>query len=92
MYHWQRAQLNTLSARRMIARAGVLGFTLQPLIRSRDFSLYGQLHTQWTGVNLDSSEKISLGGAYGWRGISELDPREGCLMSTGGVTAEAGVH
>lgn len=31
------------------------------------FSLYGQLQGQWADGNLDSSEKISLGGAYGVR-------------------------
>lgn len=31
------------------------------------FSLYTQLQGQWTDGNLDSSEKLSLGGAYGVR-------------------------
>lgn len=31
------------------------------------FNLYGQLQGQWADGNLDSSEKISLGGAYGVR-------------------------
>lgn len=31
------------------------------------FSLYSQLQGQWADGNLDSSEKISLGGAYGVR-------------------------
>jgi len=31
------------------------------------FSLYGQLQGQWANGNLDSSEKMSLGGAYGVR-------------------------
>jgi len=31
------------------------------------FSLYAQLQGQWADGNLDSSEKISLGGAYGVR-------------------------
>lgn len=31
------------------------------------FSLYGQLQGQWARTNLDSSEKFSLGGAYGVR-------------------------
>ncbi len=31
------------------------------------FSLYGQLQGQWADGNLDSSEKLSLGGAYGVR-------------------------
>lgn len=31
------------------------------------FSLYGQLQGQWADGNLDSSEKMSLGGAYGVR-------------------------
>jgi len=31
------------------------------------FSLYTQLQGQWTDGNLDSSEKMSLGGAYGVR-------------------------
>ena len=31
------------------------------------FSLYTQLQGQWADGNLDSSEKISLGGAYGVR-------------------------
>lgn len=34
---------------------------------SNRFSLYTQLQGQWTDGNLDSSEKISLGGAYGVR-------------------------
>lgn len=34
---------------------------------SERFSLYGQLQGQWADGNLDSSEKISLGGAYGVR-------------------------
>ncbi|WP_413727692.1 ShlB/FhaC/HecB family hemolysin secretion/activation protein [Sodalis sp. RH19] len=34
-------------------------------------SLYGQLQGQWAGGNLDSSEKISLGGAYGVRAYPE---------------------
>lgn len=34
---------------------------------SERFSLYGQLQGQWSDGNLDSSEKISLGGAYGVR-------------------------
>lgn len=34
---------------------------------SNRFSLYTQLQAQWADGNLDSSEKISLGGAYGVR-------------------------
>ncbi len=34
---------------------------------SERFSLYTQLQGQWADGNLDSSEKISLGGAYGVR-------------------------
>ena len=34
-------------------------------------SLYGQFQGQWTDGNLDSSEKISLGGAYGVRAYPE---------------------
>jgi len=34
---------------------------------SNRFSLYTQVQGQWTDGNLDSSEKISLGGAYGVR-------------------------
>lgn len=34
---------------------------------SERFSLYGQVQGQWADGNLDSSEKISLGGAYGVR-------------------------
>lgn len=34
---------------------------------SERFSLYSQLQGQWADGNLDSSEKISLGGAYGVR-------------------------
>lgn len=37
----------------------------QPVVG--DFSLYGQLEGQYAGSNLDSSEKMSLGGAYGVR-------------------------
>lgn len=35
------------------------------------FSLYGQLQGQWADGNLDSSEKISLGGAYGVRAFPQ---------------------
>lgn len=34
-------------------------------------SLYGQIQGQWADGNLDSSEKISLGGAYGVRAYPE---------------------
>lgn len=34
---------------------------------SERFSLYGQLQGQWADGNLDSSEKLFLGGAYGVR-------------------------
>lgn len=34
-------------------------------------SLYGQVQGQWSDGNLDSSEKISLGGAYGVRAYPE---------------------
>lgn len=38
---------------------------------SNRFSLYMQAQGQWTNGNLDSSEKISLGGAYGVRAYPE---------------------
>lgn len=37
------------------------------------FSLYGQLQGQWADRNLDSSEKMSLGGAYGVRAYPQGD-------------------
>lgn len=35
------------------------------------FSLYTRLQGQWAGKNLDSSEKLGLGGAYGVRGYPQ---------------------
>jgi hemolysin activation/secretion protein len=46
----------------------VLRPTLSRLQRLSDrFSLYGQFQGQWADGNLDSSEKLILGGAYGVR-------------------------
>lgn len=36
-----------------------------------NWSLHGQVHGQFADKNLDSSEKISLGGAYGVRGYAQ---------------------
>lgn len=47
------------------------------------FSLYGRLQSQWADGNLDSSEKLNLGGAYGVRAYpqGEAVADEGWLTS-----------
>lgn len=47
---------------------GKWNLTLQRLqALSEKWSLYGSLQSQWASKNLDSSEKLTLGGAYGVR-------------------------
>lgn len=58
--------------------------TLSRLQRLNDrFSLYGQLQGQWADGNLDSSEKLILGGAYGVRAYpqGEASGDQGWLAS-----------
>ncbi len=57
---------------------------LQRLQRLTDrFSLYARLQSQWADGNLDSSEKLNLGGAYGVRAYpqGEAVADEGWLTS-----------
>lgn len=46
-------------------------------------SLYGSLQAQWASKNLDSSEKFTLGGAYGVRAypLGEANGDEGWLLT-----------
>lgn len=47
----------------------------------RSFTLYARLYSQWASQNLDSSQKLSLGGPYGLRGwpVAEAQGDSGVL-------------